>query len=240
MKTLITFVLLTFTCFFLGCENHNSSDQSTPVNDEFFLPDSYYRWDHAEGSFTQYALDIDNPSRYWNETSNNGIFDYLEVSRDNNTGEIVLMDLNRENVYIKLTPNQCFYKGSDSEEWRLIYENSNGWIVDISEIPFPHYIPESENDNISSENSYSDNSTTNDDNTNAQSSKNTNNQKKCTTCNGTKIENCYNCKGTGQDWCNRCKGEGCEKCNFSGKLECNSCVGKGQISCTNCSWLIPL
>ncbi len=235
MKLILSTILFSLYFCFLSCENSSTVKESIEIKDEFFITDSLYIWEHSDGSFTQYDLNIDNPGNYWNETSSNGIFDYLEVSRDKILGEVVLKDVNREKVFIKLTPNHCYYKDSNSNEWQLIYENSNGWRVYSSDIPGPQYIPGGTKDYASTESK-----SINENNGNSQVKKNTDSQKKCTRCNGAKVENCDNCKGTGLILCSKCNGEECDRCNFSGKLECTSCSGKGQVSCFNCSWLVPL
>jgi len=234
MKLILSAILFSIFFCFLSCENSSTINESIEVKDAFLKPDLYYRWDYSNGMFTQYAINVDYPGNYWNENSHNGMFYYLEVSRDKSLGEVVLKDLNREKVFIKLTPNHCYYKDSNSKEWQLIYENSNGWQIYSTEIPPPRYVPKDIFDKTPVESN-----SLNENEVNKQPQTNTETQK-CSRCNGTKVENCYNCKSSGLVLCSRCNGEECDRCNFSGKLECTSCVGKGRVSCSNCSWLVPL
>ena len=63
---------------------------------------------------TFHKLDIEK----WTETNNDDVFYYKEVKKDVN--EILLKDVYRDGVFIKLSGKQCFYKDNNND-WMLIY-----------------------------------------------------------------------------------------------------------------------
>ena len=83
---------------------------------------AYELYNVCEGNFVETPNKSKNQLTIWSE--NNGKFLYEEVSRDNQ--DVILKDLNRINVYIKLTPTTCLYKDNSSTDFFIIYYGS--WI----------------------------------------------------------------------------------------------------------------
>jgi tetratricopeptide (TPR) repeat protein len=77
-------------------------------------------WKHSSGIFRKIDKNSTLGLPIWYE--NDGKFQYEEVS--SSSSEVVLRDLNRPGVQIKLTSNGCYYKDNGRAEFGLIYNGS--------------------------------------------------------------------------------------------------------------------
>jgi hypothetical protein len=137
--------------------NTLTNNQSTPN----FIP---LEWEHAKGGFIQTTNKSSNNLTIWNE--DNGRFVYEETAKRGQ--EVILKDLNRQGVFVKLTSTECFYKDNANPNWMIIYYGK--WKV---------------NQNNTSNQTANNSSTTNTNNTNNTTNSNNTNtsQGQSTQCN---------------------------------------------------------
>jgi len=84
-------------------------------------------WKHSNGKFVQ-TEKLANNRKIWIEDDNR--FFYEEISIE---GQIVILkDTNRNGVYLKLTPDVCYYKDNNNPSWLYIYSGS--WSVPLKVI----------------------------------------------------------------------------------------------------------
>jgi hypothetical protein len=55
----------------------------------------------------------------WVENNNNGVYYFTEQGIKGK--RVVLKSLDRDGVYVKLTPKRCLYKDSYNKNWVFIY-----------------------------------------------------------------------------------------------------------------------
>jgi hypothetical protein len=85
-------------------------------------------WKHSNGKFVQTEKLSNNNRKIWIEDDNR--FSYEEFSIE---GQIVILkDLDRDGVYLKLTPDVCYYKDNNNSSWLNIYSGS--WSVPLKVI----------------------------------------------------------------------------------------------------------
>lgn len=85
-------------------------------------------WKHSNGKVVQTEKTSNNYRKIWVEDDNR--FFYEEISIE---GQIVILkDINRNGVYLKLTPDVCYYKDNNNPSWLYIYSGS--WSVPLKVI----------------------------------------------------------------------------------------------------------
>lgn len=82
-------------------------------------------WKHSNGKIVQTDKLSNNYRKIWVEDDNR--FSYEEFSIEGQV--VILKDLNRNGVYLKLMPNECYYKDNNNSSWLYIYSGS--WSIPL-------------------------------------------------------------------------------------------------------------
>lgn len=82
------------------------------------------KWLHSNGGFVQTQKKSANNYNIWSEDNNRFTYEETSIQGTDGLVEVVLKDLNRPGVIIKLTPTACFYKDNSNTNWMRIYNGN--------------------------------------------------------------------------------------------------------------------